>query len=48
MFATAGSWRWQMLQPRQDMSHEIFYRQLLRWLVSDTPKRVTGFDAACS
>ena len=31
-----------MLQPVADMSHEIFYRQLLRWLVSDTPKRVTG------
>jgi uncharacterized membrane protein len=42
IFATAGSWRWQMLQPQADMSHEIFYRQLLRWLVSDTPKRVTG------
>jgi uncharacterized membrane protein len=40
IFATAGSWRWQMLQPVADMSHEIFYRQLLRWLVSDTPKRV--------
>src|SRR5580658_1924581 len=41
IFATAGSWRWQMLQPVADMSHEIFYRQLLRWLVSDTPKRVS-------
>ncbi len=42
IFATAGSWRWQMLQPQADMSHEMFYRQLLRWLVSDTPKRVMG------
>src|SRR5208283_2724968 len=42
VFATAGSWRWQMLQPVADMSHEMFYRQLLRWLVSATPKRVTG------
>ncbi len=42
VFATGGSWRWQMLQPVADMSHEMFYRQLLRWLVSDTPKRVTG------
>jgi hypothetical protein len=24
------------------MSHETFYRQLLRWLVSDTPRRVVG------
>ena len=42
IFATAGSWRWQMLQPQSDMTHEMFYRQLLRWLVNDTPKRVTG------
>ncbi|MBV9769183.1 MAG: hypothetical protein JOZ32_06410, partial [Bryobacterales bacterium] len=40
VFATGGDWRWQMLQPVQDMSHEIFWRQLLRWLVSDTPTRV--------
>ncbi len=40
VFATAGSWRWQMLQPVADMSHEIFWRQLLRWLVADTPSRV--------
>jgi len=42
IFATAGSWRWQMLQPQADMTHEMFYRQLLRWLVSDAPKRVMG------
>lgn len=42
IFATGGSWRWQMLQPVADMSHETFYRQLLRWLVSDTPRRVSG------
>jgi len=40
IFATGGDWRWQMLQPVQDMSHELFWRQLLRWLVSDTPTRV--------
>jgi uncharacterized membrane protein len=40
VLATGGDWRWQMLQPVQDMSHEIFWRQLLRWLVSDTPTRV--------
>jgi hypothetical protein len=40
VFATAGSWRWQMLQPVADMTHEMFYRQLLRWLASDTPRRV--------
>jgi hypothetical protein len=41
IFATGGSWRWQMLQPLADKSHEMFYQQLLRWLVSDTPRRVT-------
>ena len=40
VFATGGDWRWQMLQPVQDLSHELFWRQLLRWLVSDTPTRV--------
>jgi uncharacterized membrane protein len=42
VFATGGDWRWQMLQPVSDMSHEIFWRQLLRWLVSDTPTRVVA------
>jgi uncharacterized membrane protein len=42
VFATAGSWRWQMLQPLADKSHEMFYTQLLRWLVNDTPKRVVA------
>src|SRR5271156_2076517 len=42
VFATGGDWRWQMLQPLEDMSHEIFWRQLLRWLVSDTPSRVVA------
>jgi uncharacterized membrane protein len=42
IFATGGSWRWQMLQPLADMSHEMFYRQLLRWVVSETPRHITG------
>jgi hypothetical protein len=42
VFATAGSWRWQMLQPVADMSHEMFYQQLLRWLVTDTARRVVA------
>ncbi len=41
IFSTGGSWRWQMLQPLADKSHEMFYQQLLRWLVADTPRRVT-------
>jgi uncharacterized membrane protein len=42
IFATSGSWRWQMLQEATDMSHEMFYRQFLRWTVSSAPSRVTG------
>lgn len=42
IFATSGSWRWQMLQDVKDMSHEMFYQQFLRWMVSDTPRHVTG------
>jgi uncharacterized membrane protein len=42
VFATGGDWRWQMLQPVEDMSHEVFWRQMLRWLVSDTPTRVVA------
>jgi uncharacterized membrane protein len=40
VFATAGSWRWQMLQPLADKTHEMFYTQLLRWLVNDTPRKL--------
>ena len=40
VFATAGSWRWKMLQPVADRSHATFYSQLLRWLVNETPRRL--------
>ena len=42
LFATAGSWRWQMLQALEDKTHERFWQQLLRWLVSDTRGRVVA------
>ncbi len=35
------SWLWQMVPPLDDMSHEKFWQQLLRWLVSYVPDRVT-------
>jgi uncharacterized membrane protein len=37
VFATGGSWRWQMQQDLADQTHEMFWRQLLRYLVSGTP-----------
>lgn len=42
VFATGGSWRWQMLQPLSDMTHETFWQQMLRWLVSGAPGTVSG------
>ncbi len=40
-FMAAGSWRWQMEMPHEDDSHEIFWRQALRWLVSSSPDPVS-------
>ena len=40
--ASAGTWRWQMSQPVADMTDEIFWRQLLRWLVTETPGPVNA------
>ncbi len=33
-------WAWQMRTPLEDMTHEIFWRQLLRWVISGVPNRV--------
>lgn len=41
LLATGGSWRWQMAQDSRDMSHETFWRQLLRWLSGDVNERLT-------
>ncbi len=42
VFATAGSWRWQMTQPLGDNSHEMFWQQMLRWLVAGTSGHVVA------
>jgi uncharacterized membrane protein len=42
VMATGGTWRWQMQQPLEDMSHETFWKQLLRALVQETPTRVVA------
>jgi len=39
VLSAATTWRWQMLLPHQDLSHERFWRQLLRWL-SAVPSQV--------
>lgn len=40
IFATGGSWRWQMSLPVEDQRHEAFWRQMLRGLVTDVPRQV--------
>jgi hypothetical protein len=37
IFATAGSWRWKMLQDHTDRTHAEFWQQLMRWVVNETP-----------
>jgi hypothetical protein len=36
---TNDTWRWRMELPSQNISHETFWRQLLRYLVSSTPNQ---------
>jgi uncharacterized membrane protein len=38
---TPSIWRWRMEQEHGDNFHELFWRQLLRWLVSDVPDPVS-------
>jgi len=39
--ASASTWRWQMMMPAEDQSHERIWRQLLRWLAVSALERVT-------
>jgi hypothetical protein len=40
--ATGGTWRWQMSEALGDPSHDLFWQQLLRWLVAESPGPVTA------
>jgi hypothetical protein len=40
--ASGGVWRWQMSQPLGDPTHDMFWHQLLRWLVTDSPGQVVA------
>jgi len=42
IMATGGTWRWQMSEALGDPSHDLFWQQLLRWLVADSPGLVTA------
>ena len=37
---TASTWRWQMQLPTEDLRHERFWRQLVRWLAASAPNPV--------
>jgi len=38
---TDSTWRWRMGLEARDNFHELFWKQLLRWLVSDVPDQVS-------
>jgi uncharacterized membrane protein len=38
---TDSTWRWRMQLEAADNFHELFWKQLLRWLVSDVPDQVS-------
>ncbi|MGE5360221.1 MAG: glutamine amidotransferase [Bacteroidales bacterium] len=40
-FTGEGSWRWKMLMPATDRTHELFWRQVARWLSASSPDPVT-------
>ena len=42
VLASAGTWRWQMNLPVGDTSHDVFWQQLIRWLVIDSSGRVAA------
>ncbi|MGI4854901.1 MAG: glutamine amidotransferase [Janthinobacterium lividum] len=46
ILASGGTWRWQMSEPLGDPSHNLFWQQLLRWLVADTPGAVSASASA--
>ena len=47
VLAVQDTWLWQMdsTVPLEDQSHETFWRQLLRWMVADTPDPVEAAPA---
>jgi uncharacterized membrane protein len=45
VFTPHTSWRWQMLRPKDDESHERFWRQVAKWLTT-VPKDYLKLDIA--
>lgn len=48
ILASGGTWRWQMSEALGDPSHNLFFQQLLRWLVADTPGPVIASSSAAT
>jgi uncharacterized membrane protein len=42
LFATGGSWRWKMWTDHADKTQPMFWQQMFRYLVTDTPGPVTA------
>jgi len=42
LFATGGSWRWKMWTDHADKTQPMFWQQIFRYLVTDTPGPVTA------
>jgi uncharacterized membrane protein len=42
VLATSGTWRWQMNLPVGDTAYTLFWQQLLRWLVTESPGHVAA------
>lgn len=41
VFAGEASWRWRMMLPAADTTHETIWRQLVRWLSAGAPDPIT-------
>jgi len=42
ILATGGTWRWQMSEALGDPAHDLFWQQLMRWLVGESPGPVSA------
>jgi uncharacterized membrane protein len=40
IFAGEASWRWRMMLPAHDTTHELVWRQLARWLAASAAERI--------
>jgi uncharacterized membrane protein len=48
VFAGEASWRWRMLMPATNTTHELVWRQLTRWLAASASERIELTPAAVS